>query len=232
MYLEMHNRFRFNNLPEIEIADAQRKFDGSLDRVIELLAPIFQKFSMAEHWGVALLHKHWDTINDEWPVQHIVMHDGHHAFETKPRDYSQARVAWPSILAASNTPHQIAFDVLEFSSDPITEAAAKMLEAAPDFQKACAQALISAGLENTYGICVLKSYPTEDLELVEFNYVERVSLLQSIKKGSLKNTSLMETSWHLIPLSAAAKCRSRCVTQCANVNNRGHSPTHFPAHDS
>jgi hypothetical protein len=223
-----YDRDRFNSLPDIEVADKQRKVARSLELLLGELKPIFQKHNMCDRWAITLLHKHWSIAEAELPIQEKVVPSSPMEFESSPRSVDFSKPFWPLTLVVND--RGLRFDPMEFTTDPETAKFNAATRANPQFEREVCETLSSLKLDTTYGLIALKSNSRGDFEFVEYNPGQRRSVLREIPSCDADRRRLIETCWRIPLFECAVDCEASCFARCT-VTDEGHNGDHAPAHN-
>lgn len=216
----------FNSLPTIEAATRMMNADGKLELVLHELEPIFTIHEMEDFWGICLLHKHWEVFPDELPMQQPVVGDEGIEYVSMPRSARSSDGYYPSVLSAiGKQPGRLR--ALEYSTDEVVAEAYGKLVANPDFAREVGQALVSLGLETTFGLTVCKGASDPGLELIETTTEDRVSIVREVKPNSISRTRLLPTAWTFSRYKNGLDCVKSCFQVCCGVHEEA---THTPAH--
>ncbi len=224
----VYDRFKYNNLPSIEFADAAMREGDKLNLAFSAFRPIFLRHNMCDKWGISILHRHWRLEEDEIPIQEVIASDSPKEFETYPRTNTAATDFWPSLLAVNEDGCQ-SLQTLEFSSDPFTKEAYRLLKDSEDFVQDFCVAAKAHNLSNTFGLIATKSV-TPGFGLVEFNFDDRSSVLKETASPELAGKRLFETSWRFAPEQTNASCEGSCFARCIANPDGSHPSDHPHAH--
>jgi hypothetical protein len=231
--LASYDRVQFNRLPSIETADETLRRENKLQIAFSSLESIFAKYDLCDTWGIGLLHNHWLLEDNEIPVQHISLRNGVKEYVTAPRANLQDGMYWPSLISVIGG-REITFRPLEFSTDRLVALANQRLAERPEFLKEFGRRMIESELESTFGLVVFKETTEPDLELLEFNFVERISIVREVNAGDHSKEKLIQTAWRFSPNESTMDCTKSCFQRCSDPGNGthrndGHAPVHAPS---
>jgi hypothetical protein len=221
------NMTYFNNLSSVEDADKALIENDKLVTALKVLGPIFLKHNMYKSWGISLLHKHFEINNDEKPIQDVIMRGDRKSYITTPRNSSYGKMFFPAIFKIEGSDQLIP---LEYSTDSSAQLANKELQANPEFIKEFHQALIDFDLKNNFGLVFGKTVDYE-FELVEFNYTNRVSVLEERTSDEVKGLSTIQTAWFFSLDSNNLACVTKCLRRCVKDGSGSHNDDHAVYHD-
>jgi len=221
------NMADFNNLSSVEVADKTLSENDKLTRALTILGPIFLKHSMNKSWGISLLHKHFEINEGEKPIQDVVVRGDRNAYITTPRNISFEKSFFPAIFKIDGTDQLIP---LEYSTDSSAQLANKELKENPEFVKEFYQALIGLDLKDNLGLVFGKKV-NYNLELVEFNYTNRISVLEERPLEEVRNLKTIQTSWFFSLDSKKLACVTKCLTRCIQDDSGNHNDDHAVYHD-
>lgn len=228
--LEHYNQSSFNILPSIESANADMRARGQLARAFSLLGPVFAEHNMCETWGIGLLHKHWHLEVGELPIQDVEFHEDRRQFITLPRAGAFSKPFSPSVFAVKTTLNPF-LQALEFSSDLQVRGANILLTRNPQFVRDFCESILANGLEQTFGLVALRTASRPHLQLIEFNYEGRISIVRETIPSEIENKELIETSWRLSVDEVSGNCVGSCFSQCiVPASGGGHQHAHPHAH--
>jgi len=228
LQMQQFDRSRFNSLPEIERADAEARESNELSAALHSLGPIFVKHGVHESWGLSLLHKHWDVGVDELPIQDVTKSETPMEFESKSRASSFGKPFFPSVLAIKIQQEKL--EPLEFSADPSVSEANNVLASASAFLEEVASTATENNLEGRFGLIALRD-AASGYDLVEFNFVEPLSLVRETKPEEILGQRVIETSWRFAPDAVGGTCTRSCFSRCTTPSGGGgHRHDHTPAH--
>lgn len=225
--LDQYNSDRFNALADVEVADRERKANGSLERAMSLVAPIFVKYGMCDKWALTLLHNHWWVSETEVPLQETTISSTPMEMRSAPRAVDVLPSFWPMTLAVADDGMRL--EPIEFTTDPQAAVSNSALDERPAFAVEISEVLRASNLTETFGLIVPKLNSSPDLEFVEFNDGERLSILREIPSIDADRRNLIETSWRVMPLDVDKKCEKSCFSRCIKSGS-SHSHDHPKAH--
>lgn len=233
--LSSYNRFLFNWLPSIQAADAALHQHRYLDVAFAELGPIFAKYDICDTWGICLLHNHWVLKDNEFPVQHISLRGQTQEFITIPRSDLVSGSFWPSVISVSRMDTLI-FHPLEYSTDQYVCAANSILAKRPSFLKEFGSRLVSTELANIFGLVALRNTTDSALELLEFNFIERISIVREVNMQDHVGENTIQTAWKFHSDSASLGCEASCFQRCSDPGDGthrddGHAKAHGPTDD-
>jgi hypothetical protein len=209
----LYDANRFNDLPLIERADAIMRKTDLLNRAFDKLGAVFLAHRMERHWGIGLLHNHWDINDGEFPLQQVFSTPEGREYITLPKQVDRiGRECWPSILAVSYSSKEL-LTPLEYSNDHQVRGAYVELLENREFIEEFANKAIGHELDKTFGLVALRVLDASDRELVEFNYDERISIVREVTRGKFFGSSIIETAWSFCAseLVCTPSCFSKCV---------------------
>src|SRR5437016_6234776 len=196
LQLEQYELSIFNSLPPIELADADMRNRKRLELAFARLGPVFAEHGMCDSWGIGLLHKHWHLEDGEVPIQHVEDHGDHREFTTLPRAGSFLKPVFASVLAVKDLLNPV-LQALEFTTDLAVQRANLLLAQNPQFAHDFCRSIFANGLEDTFGLVAIRTATSPDLQLVEFNYEGRISVVRETIASAIEGRKLIQTSWRL-----------------------------------
>jgi hypothetical protein len=221
---------KFNSLGTIEEADLQMRRSGALDLAVTTLGPLFARHRMCDVFGIALLHNHWLLSDDEVPIQDGSFENADKVLITRPRAKSFRRESQPSVFSIiQKSPFLLA---LEYSTEPCVLKANKVLDQrGVEFTRSLAEAVIEEGLQNIFGLCVIRAATRPNFELIEFNGRDRISVIRETERDAIAGKSLIETCWQFVSSTANLGCVGSCFNRCyVNAENVHYETVHTPVH--
>ncbi|MEW6638919.1 MAG: hypothetical protein AB1586_00340 [Pseudomonadota bacterium] len=150
----------YNSTPDVQNADADIRRDGSLERALTVLAPIFQAFDVAEFCGINLLHKHWTVEESEIPLQSRQPYASGHELVTTPSLAGTTAMPSSWVLLVEGT--RADFVPFEFSTDAEVLRHAEHLMRLPAFFATVGDALLAHDLFRHFGVCIVPREPLSD----------------------------------------------------------------------
>jgi hypothetical protein len=120
---------------------------------------------------------------------------------------------------------------LEFSSDPQVREANILLTGNPQFVRDFCESILANGLGHTFGLVALRTASRPNLQLVEFNYEGRISIVRETIPSEIEDKELIETAWRLAIDEVSGNCVGSCFSQCIVPASGGsHQHAHPKAH--
>ncbi len=197
----------FNRLPALHDAHRNLVASGHLQLAKSVLQPIFEKFDAGEHWGLALLHRHWDLLADEAAVQRPIESEANTVYVLSPEPLG--RRGYPSIIGVCGGELR-AFEVTQGNHGV---AAAAFLEKHPAFLAEVTSVLVAHGLQRTFGIIALGRSAPAGYEFVEDTTDDRASVVRTVRIGTYPEAQLTETAWSIGTGATALACKSKCFNR-------------------
>jgi hypothetical protein len=235
----------YNDLPEVEIADAAIKSKRKVEIAHEVLVPIFWRHGVLGFCGINLLHKHW-TVNDgEIPEQSRKKHNSDYHLITTPVSKSTSSAqpwSWALRVVRDNA-HFVPF---EFSVDEETKRYSTLLSGKPEFFAEVGSVLLNHELHTHFGICIAVREPLSNNPLARAVEVsspnERISIIRPTVSQLTESESYIGTSWTFRALAASTPKKpgsddptpppdvtcvvyNECVSDNPAVGPPYHSPT-------
>lgn len=222
-----YDRSIFNDLPTIEAADEEMRSHERLSLALRVLAPVFLENDMCASWAISLLHKHWPLYEGELPILEEQKSTPPRELITMPRGAEFQRPFAPSVLAvvAGGEPF---LRPLEYSAEAHVAEAFERLRNTPQFVRQVGTVILSHHLEQTFGLTAARHCSQSDLELIEFNYEGRVSIVKETASAETATMKIIQTSWRFVPTEKGMACVTKCLSGC-NVSGGTHTgPYHSP----
>jgi hypothetical protein len=216
----------FNNLPSIETANEAIQIANKLELAVSVLGPIFLKHKMYNSWGISLLHKHFSLEKNEMAIQDVECTENRKSYITIPRTNLFEKQFYPAVFKIKKNGKLLP---LEFSTDTSALMANNDLKNNPNFVEDFYKTLVNNDLDNTFGLIYGKEFNSA-YELVEFNFEERISILNETLYDDAKEMKLIQTSWFFSPNLNNGKCKTKCMSSCS-VSGENHSSSHSTYHD-
>ncbi|HEX8350961.1 MAG TPA: hypothetical protein VF598_13440 [Hymenobacter sp.] len=200
----------FNSLPSAEVAEEAAS--KNLLTNLTLIAPIFFKHNMQDSWGLALLHRHWDVLDGEVPVQEEYIAGEFKRYITSPKKSGYNKEAWPYLMALTSfLDHKI--QPLEFATSSTTQTRYNELSAKQDFIDELCDILSNNDLLNTFGIVQAKD-TVAGYELIEDTSEGRISIISAIPTEESKKEKLIKTSWFFSADVNGMQCTHHSCRNC------------------
>ncbi len=192
----------YNGLPDLKTASQFVRTNGLVGRMCAVVSDIFNRHGVQHHWGIDLLHRHHELGDGEVMGETLRPGDGMYECVMQPI----------SVDASGHVPvtyrvHEGGFRPLEFSCAAYAKAANEMLAAKPAFLAELATALVDNGLEDHFGLGVVRPV----LNRMDFRWVEtsdhntRTSVLRHVPYAQM-GEHVVKASWSF----AGEPCRN-CV---------------------
>lgn len=202
------------------------------ERSIPLLGDVIRKHELEKHFGVTLLHNHFQIGPDECVVRYF---DDNAAFMS-PRSTDGIETVLPYVWCLANPENTVGLYPLEFvkhEDDEISQAAKEeltLLEKCDQFRADFAAELRELGVADTFGLAALHSKrelvigPGEALmEMSDSD--DRVLCLKPIPEEEIAELESTQTLWEFWPISSrSSECVSHCTSHC-----HGHCASHGEA---
>jgi hypothetical protein len=226
-----YDRSAFNDLPTIEVADEEMRSHDRLSLALKVLAPAFLENDMCDSWAISLLHKHWRLEEGEFPILEVQQSTTPRVLVTKPRGAGFQESFTPSVLAVVAGPEPL-LRPLEFSAEAHVADAFEKLKNTPQFVRHLGTVILSHNLEQTFGLTAVRQCSQSDLELIEFNYEGRVSIIKETISSEASTMKIIQTSWRFVPSEKGMACVTKCLSGC-NVSGGTHTGKYHspPYHD-
>jgi hypothetical protein len=231
--IDRHSKPRiYNNLPAVEDADHEIHATGLIDRMTEVVGPIFISHGVSINWGIGLLHHHWPIFDGEIPAEDLAVCGGDTEWPMRPIKHKVGGKYVPCLLSALRGTGLGAptYQALEFSSDPAAIDAIEILESKQDFLVELHDALLSNALEIFFGLTSTKRVQDSKKCFVEFTSPRRASILRQVHIASVDRMNVIQTSWIFSPDVEAMACKRSCFKMCT-VNGHPHRSSHSALHD-
>jgi hypothetical protein len=224
-----YNSAHFNALLDIDESDLRMREAGALDEVLSLAGPLFLKHDAWKHWGICLLHKHWELEEDEIPVQMEEQATHLRKYVLQPRRGSDTTFATPSILCAAEDNDR--FDVLEYSTTKRAAKSNEIVSQKREFLEELYTLLTRTGLGRTFGVISTIEDARAGHKFVELTQEGRISLLSEMPIAEIDTARLIETSWRFLPTDANTACTRTCMATCGrNADGSHYNAGHISGH--
>lgn len=215
----------YNGLPQLEAASALVEKKNLIETMTNRLGPIFLRHGVHTHWGVYLLHHHWNIADHEIAGETVRGGDTAVQYEMEPVSRSAASAFVPLTIALRGGE----FKALEVSSAPFALDAYEVLAKRPEFLKDLKAEIEKDGLAEHFGLVAFKP-PEIGHQWTEFTPdSKRISIMRKFADGAVPATEVIDASWRFFPDGAelgprypGSKCGKMCSGNCYSVSG-GHA---------
>ncbi len=201
-------RETYNALPILERANALVREQGLVEQMIEHVGPVFLNYGMQEHWGIYIIHHHWDLALGEVPGEDHLPEVSGESYVMRPIRGEHALGYAPITFGFIDDE----FQALEFSSaKSAIHAYAKLVEN-PTFVEKLQSVLIEHDLVPHFGLGSIKPLGPS-MEWVEMTGNDRRSITTAMQVGAPQQGELIQTAWHF-SYGPRRTCTWKCGTNC------------------
>lgn len=218
----------YNSLPSIEAADRYVSSNYLVEKMSTCVGELFIRHGISQHWGISLLHRHWDIEDEEVPGEVVEFRSNLTEYIMKPRRSANFGRYVPCVIGFYDHGPQ----ALEFSSDPRAVEAYEVLRQKEQFLAEVHRSLLAAQLHMTFGLSSLKPTTSTDRWLVEFTQETRESIVREMPRPDQNGGDFVQTFW-AFEVHAGGACYRVCARSCSGGKNhrRYHPESHHQHSD-